>query len=284
MSDSICPPPSATSWSDQPATGRMPVLFVGHGSPMNVIEDNHWRQRWQALGSELLARAQPPRLILCISAHWLTPGWQLTAMDKPRTIHDFGGFPQALFDQQYPAPGSSAMARAISGAVRQPGSGRALGLDEDAWGLDHGSWSVLCHAFADADIPLLQLSIDSRQSPAWHFALGQQLAFLREQGVLIAGSGNIVHNLARIDWQDGPPQLPARQFADFARKALLARDWSALINYQTQGTAAQFAVPHPDHYLPLLYVIGASLQSEEITFSNDALTYGSLDMLSVRFG
>jgi 4,5-DOPA dioxygenase extradiol len=255
-----------------------PVIFFGHGSPMNAIEQNQWTVGWQQLVADLVG-AHRPKAILMISAHWYGPGLKITAQQAPKTIHDFGGFPPALFAKQYPAPGDPALAAAII-AQLQP-----LEISADQhWGFDHGSWSVLCHTFADADIPLLQLSIDSRQSPASHFTLGQQLAFLREQGVLILGSGNIVHNLARIDWHDGPPSLAAQQFANFARKALLERDWPALINYQTQGAAAQFAVPHPDHYLPLLYVAGASTAADQLIFSNDALTYGSLDMLSVRFG
>ena len=255
-----------------------PVIFFGHGSPMNAIEQNQWTVGWQQLVADLTG-ARRPKAILMISAHWYGPGLKITAQQTPETIHDFGGFPPALFATQYPAPGDPALAAAIIGQL-QPVEISA----DHRWGFDHGSWSVLCHAFADADIPLLQLSIDSRHPPAWHFALGQQLAFLREQGVLILGSGNIVHNLAKIDWQDGVPHALAQQFAEFARKALRERDWPALVNYQTQGAAAQFAVPHPDHYLPLLYVAGASSQSDPMTISNDALTYGSLDMLSVRFG
>jgi len=257
---------------------QQPVIFFGHGSPMNAIEQNQWTAGWQALVEDLVATRRP-KAILMISAHWYGPGSKITAQPMPKTIHDFSGFPPALFAMQYPAPGDPALAVAIIEQLTP----LAIVADHQ-WGFDHGSWSVLRHVFADADIPLLQLSIDSRQSAAWHFALGQQLAFLREQGVLIAGSGNIVHNLARIDWQDGAPPAAAQQFADFARKALRERDWSALINYQTQGAAAQFAVPHPDHYLPLLYVVGASSATDRLTFSNDALTYGSLDMLSVRFG
>lgn len=255
-----------------------PAIFFGHGSPINAIEQNQWTTGWQQLVADLTAEHRP-KAILMISAHWYGPGSKITAQPMPKTIHDFGGFPPALFAAQYPAPGDPALAATIIEQLTP------LEIIADQyWGFDHGSWSVLCHAFADADIPLLQLSIDSRQSPAWHFAMGQQLAFLREQGVLIAGSGNIVHNLVRIDWQDGTPPALAQQFASFARKALRERDWSALINYQTQGAAAQFAVPHPDHYLPLLYVAGASSLSDPLTLTNDALTYGSLDMLSVRFG
>src|SRR4249919_836900 len=174
-------------------TPRMPVLFLGHGSPMNAIEDNEYRRSWQALGSEFGQKLpQPqPQLILCISAHWLTQGWWLTGMDKPKTIHDFGGFPQELFDQQYPAPGAPAVAQEISRAIAQP----PVGLDKDGWGLDHGTWSVLKPMFPQANIPVVQLSMDYARPPAEHFALGQQLKGLRERGVLIVGSGNIVHNL-----------------------------------------------------------------------------------------
>jgi len=257
---------------------QQPVIFFGHGSPMNAIEQNQWTAGWQQLVADLTAEHRP-KAILMISAHWYGLGSKITAQPMPKTIHDFGGFPPALFAAQYPAPGDPALAAAI---IEQLTPLEIIA--DQQWGFDHGSWSVLCHAFAGADIPLLQLSIDSRQSPSWHFALGQQLAFLRQQGVLILGSGNIVHNLAKIDWQDGTPPAEAQQFANFARKALLERDWPALINYQTQGAAAQFAVPHPDHYLPLLYVAGASTAADQLIFSNDALTYGSLDMLSVRFG
>jgi 4,5-DOPA dioxygenase extradiol len=255
-----------------------PVIFFGHGSPMNAIEHNQWTNGWQQLVADLTADRRP-KAILMISAHWYGPGLKITAQPHPATIHDFGGFPPALFAKQYPAPGDPILAAAIIKQL-QPFSVTA----DQQWGFDHGSWSVLCHAFANADIPLLQLSLDSRQPADWHFALGQKLAFLRQQGVLIAGSGNIVHNLAKIDWQDGPPPPAARQFADFARTALQQRDWQALINYQQQGAAAQFAVPYPDHYLPLLYVLGASTAADPMIITNDALSYGSLDMLSVRFG
>lgn len=257
---------------------RQPVIFFGHGSPMNAIEQNQWTAGWQALVADLTLEHRP-KAILMISAHWYGPGVRITAQQTPKTIHDFGGFPSALYAMRYPAPGDPVLANALIDFLKP----LEVIADLD-WGFDHGSWSVLCHAFAQADIPLIQLSIDSRQPAAWHFALGQQLASLRQQGVLIAGSGNIVHNLANIDWQNGTPPPLAQQFAAFARKALQARDWQALINYQEQGAAAQFAVPHPDHYLPLLYVAGASAADDALVFSNDALTYGSLDMLSLRFG
>src|SRR3990167_8694577 len=200
---------SLASAASQPAlqalkpSPRLPVLFVGHGSPMNAIEDNAWRRSWQTMGTELLARGVRPQLILCISAHWLTPGWQLTGMANPKTIHDFGGFPQALFDQQYPAPGAPAVARSLASTLKSPANGTPLGVDAQ-WGFDHGTWSVLKPMFPKADIPVLQLSMDYSRAPAEHYALGKQLQALRERGVLIVGSGNIVHNL-RATRQDTAP-------------------------------------------------------------------------------
>ena len=176
---------------------KMPVLFLGHGSPMNAIGDNEYRRSWQSLGADFGSKMPMPQLVLCISAHWLTEGWWLTAMDKPKTIHDFGGFPQELFDQQYPAPGDAGAARAISQLVRQRASA-PLGLDLSDWGLDHGAWSVLKPMFPKADIPVLQLSMDYSRAPEDHYALAQQLKALRDRGVLIVGSGNIVHNLRQM--------------------------------------------------------------------------------------
>ena len=177
-------------------SARMPVLFVGHGSPMNVIEDTAWRFNWRDLGQELLARPERPQLIVCISAHWLTQGgWCLLGMAQPRTIHDFGGFPRVLYEQRYPAPGAPAVARTLAAQLRSPATGEPLRLDEHKWGLDHGAWGVLLPMFPAADIPVLQLSMDYSRPPAEHFALGQQLRALRDQGVLIVASGNIVHNL-----------------------------------------------------------------------------------------
>jgi len=189
-------------------SARMPVLFVGHGSPMNAIEDNAYRRSWQQLGQQLLARAERPQLVLCISAHWITQGqgsW-LTGMAQPRTIHDFGGFPDALFAQQYPAPGAPVVAQQLASQLHMPHSQQALGVDADGWGLDHGTWSVLKPMFPAADIPVVQLSIDYRRPPAEHFALGQQLQALRERGVLIVGSGNVVHNLRALQRTQSPLQ------------------------------------------------------------------------------
>jgi 4,5-DOPA dioxygenase extradiol len=277
--------PLATPWSDLPDTERMPVLFVGHGSPMNAIEDNRWRRGWQALGGELLARAQPPRLILCISAHWLTPGWQLTAMDKPRTIHDFGGFPQALFDQQYPAPGSPQAARFISQSVLQPGSGLPLSLDESHWGLDHGAWSILKPMFPVADIPVIQLSMDYSRPATEHFAMGQQLAQLRERGVLIVGSGNTVHNLRtmRRDAADHQAYAWAIEFDRVTAEHISQKRLPSLCDFQQLGAVAQMAHPSWEHYLPLLYAAGAVHADDEPRFFNEGFQGASISMRSVMW-
>jgi 4,5-DOPA dioxygenase extradiol len=269
-----------------PVTERLPVLFLGHGSPMNAIEDNRWRRSWQALGQELQARGTRPSLILCVSAHWLTPGWQLTAMDDPRTIHDFGGFPQALFDQQYPAPGSPALARAISAAVRQPGSDRALDLDEGEWGLDHGTWSVLKPMFPDAGIPVIQLSMDYSRPAAEHFAVGRQLAKLRERGVLIVGSGNLVHNLRtmRRDAADNQAYDWAIEFDRITAEHIAQGRLDALNDFQRLGAVAQMAHPSWEHYLPLLYTAGAVHADEAPRFFNDGFQGASISMRSVVWG
>ncbi|MDP1780431.1 MAG: 4,5-DOPA dioxygenase extradiol [Hydrogenophaga sp.] len=276
-------PLAASPWSDLPATERMPVVFVGHGSPMNAIEDNRWRQRWQALGAELLAREQPPRLILCISAHWLTPGWQLTAMDKPRTIHDFGGFPQELFDQQYPAPGSPQAARFISQCVLHPVSRQPLVLDETDWGLDHGAWSILKPMFPNADIPVIQLSMDYSRPAAEHFAIGQQLAQLRERGVLIVGSGNTVHNLRtmRRDAADNQAYDWAIEFDRITAEHIAQKCLTSLCDFQQLGAVAQMAHPTWEHYLPLLYAAGAVHADDEPRFFNEGFQGASISMRSI---
>lgn len=266
-----------------PTTARLPVLFVGHGSPMNAIENNRWRQSWQALGTELLARAQQPRLILCISAHWLTAGWQLTAMAQPRTIHDFGGFPQALFDQQYPAPGSPPAARFISRSVLQPGSNRPLELDGGDWGLDHGAWSILKPMFPDAAIPVIQLSMDYSRPAAEHFAIGRQLAQLRERGVLIVGSGNAVHNLRtmRRDAPDNQAYDWAIEFDRVTADHIVQRRLPALCDFPQLGAVAQMAHPSWEHYLPLLYAAGAVQEEDEPRFFNEGFQGASISMRSV---
>jgi len=257
---------------------RQPVLFLGHGSPMNAIEDNSYRRGWQALGGEFGKRWPRPRLILCISAHFLTQGWWLTAMDKPRTIHDFGGFPQALFDQQYPAPGSPAGAREIADGVFKP----RIGLDGSEWGLDHGTWSVLKPMFPAADIPVIQLSMDYSRPPAEHLALGRQLAALRDKGVLIVGSGNIVHNLRAA--RSGAPADWALEFDSRITRSLEQGDRDELARFQRLGQLAQMAHPTHDHYLPLLYAAGAAAEGEAARFFNLGFQGSSISMRSVIWG
>ena len=260
---------------------KMPVLFIGHGSPMNAIEDNAYRQSWQALGTEFGEgkKYPPPSLILCISAHWLTRGWWLTGMQNPKTIHDFGGFPQELFAQQYPAPGAPAVAEELSKQLVSPIPKGFVGVDMDKWGLDHGTWSVLKPMFPAANIPVMQLSMDYSRAPVEHLLLGQQLRELRHQGVLIVGSGNIVHNLRMMgnvkpyDWNVEFDVITANLIAD--------RNYDELANFQKLGMLAQIAHPTYEHYLPLLYAAGAVDAKDEVSTFNDSLTLGSISMRSM---
>lgn len=263
-------------------SARMPVLFLGHGSPMNAIEDNEYRRSWQALGAEFGVKFPRPQLILCISAHWLTRGWWLTAMPKPKTIHDFGGFPQALFDQQYPAPGAPLAAREISGLFKTP----SVGLDPQEWGFDHGSWSVIKPMFPLADIPMIQLSIDYDRPAAEHFAIGQQLKALRDRGVLIVGSGNTVHNL-RAMRRDMPSMQAfdwALEFDRFTADHISKGDLAGLSNFQKLGKVAQMAHPTYDHFLPLLYSAGAVDAAEPVRYFNANYQMGAIAMRSVVWG
>ena len=264
---------------------RMPVLFVGHGSPMNAIGDNAYWRSWQALGAEFGSQRPRPQLILCISAHWLTEGWWLTAMDRPKTIHDFGGFPQELFDQQYPAPGDAAAARAISVLVRQRGS-KPLGLDVGAWGLDHGAWSVLKPMFPLADIPVIQLSMDHARGPEDHYALARQLKALRDRGVLIVGSGNIVHNLGQMQRGAADNQAYdwALEFDQTIGGYVQQGNLDALQRFQKLGQVAKMAHPTHEHYLPLLYAAGAVDAGEPMRFFNTNFQAGSISMRSMLWG
>jgi 4,5-DOPA dioxygenase extradiol len=263
-------------------TPRMPVLFVGHGSPMNAIEDNEWRRGWQTLAGQFDTAWPQPQLILCVSAHWLTRGWWVTGMDKPRTIHDFGGFPQELFDQQYPAPGAPAIAQALSEAIREP----ALRVDTGQWGFDHGTWSVLKPMFPKARVPVLQLSLDYGRPPAEHLALGRQLKALREQGVLIVGSGNIVHNLRATQRGTAANQAYhwAAEFDSRIAAQLEKGDLAGLAEFQKLGSVAQLAHPTYDHYLPLLHVAGAADAKEPVRFFNTGFQSASISMRSVVWG
>ncbi len=252
----------------------MPALFVGHGSPMNAIEDNEFSRAWQKVAGEI----PHPKAIVCISAHWETNGTQVTAMEAPRTIHDFYGFPQPLFAKQYPAPGSPELARQIISLVK----GRPIAPDH-AWGLDHGTWSVLCRMYPQADIPVVQLSLDRELKPADHYRLGQELRQLREEGVLIIGSGNIVHNLVMMVWEDTAFDW-AVEFDTKVKGWILAQEHEPIIHYEKQGTAARLAVNSAEHYLPLLYVLGLQEQDEAASFFAEKLWGGSLSMRGVRIG
>jgi len=257
---------------------RMPALFLGHGSPMNVLEENIFTESWRKLG-ETLPR---PKAIIAVSAHWYTRGTAVTAMDQPRTIHDFGNFPQALFETHYRAPGSPALAQQIADAL----SPVEVHLDQQ-WGFDHGSWGVLIKMYPDADIPVVQLSVDGTQPPAYHFELGRKLAALREQGVMIVASGNVVHNLRMARWQGESEPYPwAASFNQYVRDNL---NWQGpdaehpLVNYMDHQGAA-LSNPTPEHYLPLLYVLGSRAPDEAVSIPVDGMVMASLSMLSVQVG
>jgi 4,5-DOPA dioxygenase extradiol len=252
----------------------MPALFLGHGSPMNAIESNRHADIWARIGRD----TPRPKAILAISAHWYTRGIGVTAMEQPKTIHDFGGFPQALFDMQYPAPGSPALAA----RVRDLLTPLPVAMDQD-WGLDHGTWSVLAHVYPEADIPVVQLSIDGTRPAQFHYDLGKRLAPLRDEGVLIFGSGNVVHNLGVMRRNGMAPYPWAERFNTFARNALTERNDQALVDYALQGADAQQSIPTPEHYLPLLYVLGAGV-GDQVVIEDDGLEMASISMLSASFG
>ncbi|KAA8999273.1 4,5-DOPA dioxygenase extradiol [Affinibrenneria salicis] len=256
---------------------RMPALFLGHGSPMNVLEDNQYTQAWRQLGDTL----PRPRAILAVSAHWYTRGTAVTAMDKPRTIHDFGGFPQALFDTQYPAPGSPELAARVQALLAPV----PVIADRSEWGLDHGSWGVLIKMYPQADIPVVQLSVDGTQPAEYHYRLGQKLAALRDEGVMIVASGNVVHNLRMVKWDGGGEPYPwAVSFNQFVRDNLSYRgDAHPLVDFMRHEGAA-LSNPTPDHYLPLLYVLGSWNGTEAIGVPVEGIEMGSLSMLSVQVG
>lgn len=257
----------------------MPVLFVGHGSPMNGIEDNDFSRSWMELAKGLPA----PTAVLVISAHWLTRGTHVTAMEMPRTIHDFGGFPPELFAVQYPAPGSPELALETQKLI----TSTSVGLDHE-WGLDHGTWSVVRRMYPDATIPVLQLSIDYAQPPQYHYDLARELAALRRRGVLIIGSGNMVHNLRMVAWDRmNDPEYGydwALEINDIFKKRIAAGEHRPLIEYGSLGSAARLAIPTPDHYYPLLYVLGLQEKGEDAVFFNDRAVAGSLTMTSVMIG
>ena len=258
---------------------KMPVLFLGHGSPMNAIEENEFVTGFRNIGKEI----PTPNVILCISAHWETQGTFVTAMEKPKTIHDFGGFPEELFAVQYPAPGSPDLAREIKNIIKNT----EVGLDEK-WGLDHGCWSVVKHLYPNADIPVIQMSLDYYKTPEYHYELAKDLSLLRNKGVLIIGSGNMVHNLGMVAWD----RLIATEYGyDWAieasgkmKKYILDGDHASLLNYQSQGRAFNLAIPTPEHYLPLLYTLALKEGNEKVSLFNDKAVAGSLTMTSLKIG
>lgn len=256
---------------------KMPVLFLGHGSPMNAIEENEFVAGFRNIGKTI----PKPNAVLCISAHWETKGSFVTAMENPRTIHDFGGFPQALFEVEYPAPGSPKMANETKNINKKT----SIGLD-DKWGLDHGCWSVVKHLYPAADVPVIQLSLDYSQNPQYHYELAKELSSLRNKGVLIIGSGNMVHNLGMLAWDQLETPGFAFEWASEAnekmKKYILSNDHIQLINYKSQGKAFELAVPTPEHYLPLLYALALKEENEKISLFNDKAVGGSLTMTSLK--
>ncbi len=253
---------------------RMPVLFIGHGNPMNAIEKNKYSLSWEQMGKNL----PKPKAIVCVSAHWETRGTKVTATPFPETIHDFGGFPQALFDVQYPASGNPELALEIGRMVH------SVGVQQDLqWGLDHGTWSVLKPMYPLADIPVIQLSLDINKTPQQHVELAKELSFLRDKGVLIIGSGNIVHNLGRIDWQNPNRGYDwAIEFNDQVKKTILNREFSKLSFYKELSKSAELAVPSTEHYLPLLYATAIATEKDQLEFFNDDPQMGSLTMTSLK--
>jgi len=258
---------------------RFPAIFFGHGNPMNAIEDNAYSRAWSEIGRTL----PKPKAILCVSAHWYLPGTLVTAVERPRTIHDFGGFPRPLYEVQYPAPGDLALCRRV-----QELTGAQL---DDQWGLDHGTWSVLVHVFPNADVPVVQLSIDETQPAEAHYETGRKLAALRDEEILVIGSGNLVHNLHTFSWGRHPGQLSTQtepfdwavRFEKNARDWMLSHDHAPLIDYEELGRDAMLSAPTPDHYLPLLYILGASTPDDRVSFPVEGVDGGSVSMLSVMF-
>jgi len=255
----------------------LPAIFVGHGNPMNALEQNRYTAGWRRIGE----RIRRPRAILAVSAHWFVSNTALTVSTAPRTIHDFGGFPQALYQVRYPAPGDPELAHRVQGLLAP----LEAALD-DTWGLDHGTWSVLCHMYPDADVPVVQLSINASQPTRFHFDIGQALAPLREDNVLIIGSGNLVHNLRLYDWQrtGTAPFDWASRFEQQVRELIVANDVAPLIDNDSLGPDARLSIPTPEHYLPLLYVLGSRSGSDVVSFPVEGIEGRSVSMLAVQLG
>jgi len=255
----------------------LPAIFFGHGNPMNALQSNAYTGGWRRFAQSI----PKPRAILCVSAHWYLPRTAVTAMAQPRTIHDFGGFPQALRDVRYPAPGSAELAERVAELLPS-----VPVLMDHEWGLDHGTWSVLVHAYPDADVPVVQLGIDETKEPAWHFKVGQGLRALRDEGVLVVGSGNLVHNLHTYAWGRHVPEPYdwALRFETKAREWLERAEFAPLVDYESLGRDAMLSAPTPEHYLPLGYCIGLHRPGEPVSFPIEGFDGGSISMLAVRFG
>ena len=254
-----------------------PAIFFGHGNPMNALYQNAWTEGWAAIG-----RTVPrPKAILCISAHWYVPALAVTAMKRPRTIHDFGGFPRELFEYQYPAAGSPELAERVGELLDGD-----VYLDDRQWGLDHGTWAVLCHVYPDADIPVVQLSIDESQPAERHYELAKKLRPLRNENILIIGSGNLIHNLHAYAWgkRDVEPFDWAVRFEQTARDLMMSDDHSPLVNYESLGKDAHLSAPTPDHYLPLVYVLAQHGDGDVVSFPVEGYDGGSISMLAVQIG
>lgn len=262
--------------SEFQSTEKFPTLFLGHGSPMNAIEDNEFVKGWRKTGERL----PKPKAVLCVSAHWETKGTFVTAMEHPKTIHDFYGFSKKLFELDYPAPGSPALAMETQNSVKTV----EVELDH-SWGLDHGCWSVATHLFPNADVPVIQLSLDYSKPASYHYQLARELQSLRRKGVLIIGSGNMVHNLRIIDWSKPDEGYDWAQFANEKLKTLISTDdHKSLINYQSIGKELELSVPTPEHYLPLLYILALKEKGEDISIFNDKTIMGSISMTSLQIG
>lgn len=258
------------------ASEKMPLLFVGHGNPMNAIEENSFVEGFRRIVNDI----PRPRAILCISAHWYTSGTRVTAMENPRTIHDFMGFPRQLYEVQYPAKGNPELAAEVQRLLLP-----TVATSDESWGLDHGTWSVAKHMYPDADVPIVQLSIDRSKQPSYHYDLGNRLRSLRKEGILIVGSGNIIHNLALVDFQyidkSGYGYDWAIRANEIIHDHLSTGNDEALVDYKNQPDAMQLAIPTPDHYLPFIYILGIREQGERITLFNDEMVGGSLSMTSL---
>jgi 4,5-DOPA dioxygenase extradiol len=260
--------------SDTAASRRQPALFLAHGNPMNALAHNDFTRSLSRLAKTL----DRPKAILVVSAHWETPGTRVLDVAKPTTIHDFGGFPRELYEVTYPAPGAPEVAREVAGLL---GDAKL----DSSWGLDHASWSILRHMWPDADVPVFELSLDTHRTPAQHFELGKRLSSLRDEGVLVIGSGNIVHSFAGIDWRDNAKPRPwAEEFDAWIADACTRRDWRALVEYESAGAMARLSVPTNEHYLPLLYAAAIADESDAVSFPHSGIDMASMSMRCVRFG